>query len=530
MDAEQEKKFRFRMRLEAEQAAKSKAEKVDYSPHAADASSLGQVGTGIAESAIRMGSGLNTLTGNNVPFLPTQKDVDAISSYNEGSPLATAGRVGTDILTTAIPATKLTKAAQLWGKSAPMLADVALSAGQGALTANEGEGLAGAGMGAIGSLGGSAVGSLAGRAVNPAGRISKEAQATMDAGVPLTPGQLNPSGGRAGFESILAKVPHVGAAVRARQQEAVDAGIHSLAAQLDVPTVPAENAWDVLGKLKSKVDATYVEAFQEVPPGALNNFAHNVNSTAQQLSSMRGVQSGDSRDILRDITLGTAQIKNAASPEEAARIWKDVDRLIGDKGERYKATQDEWRKSFHTIAGPDASAKMLKADLVARQVNAIEKAVGAEKQVTPQKLAKALRKKGIDPQQVMQNAAQHGVVPQDVTRLGIDAAKLNNVADIVEQHAAPHRSPWVLPQIAAAIGMGGAYGALGGSVSAAGVAIPTLLGAGAARLAYSKPGMKYMTGQMGQRQRALARFLREGHGKTAARRLGATYLAEEENK
>jgi len=531
MDAEQEKRFRFRMRLEAEQAAMPQPEKEDFSPHAADASTMGQIGTGIAESAMRMGSGINTLAGGQIPFLPKQADIDKLSAYNEGSGLATAGRVGTDILASALPATRLTKAAQAWGKSAPMLADVALSTGQGALSANEGEGLGGASMGALGSLGGSAVGSLAGRVVNPAGRMSKESQMLLDAGAPLTPGHMvEPDSFGAGLEGVIAKVPFVGAGVRARQKESMDAGIHVLAKQLDVPTVPAENAWDVTQKLSTKVNDLYTEAFQEVPPDALKNFSHSLNSIVQKLSTIRGIKAGDSRDIARDISLATNQIKEATSPEEAARIWKDTDALIGEKGARFKPIQDSWRASFHAVAGPDATAKILKADLADRQVRAITKAVAAKTSVTPQMLAKELRKKEIKPAAVMQNAAQYGATPQDVTKLGIDAANLNNVADIMDKQAIINRSPWMLPQIIGALGAGTAYGALGGGISAAGVAIPTALGAAAARLAYSKPGMKYMTGQIGPRQRAIAQFLREGYGKTAARRIGATTLADEENR
>ena len=461
----------------------------------------------------RAAYGLADLVGQGTPEQKQLID-EGKAFVQETGPASTIGQIGGDVAMTGGPAVGLAKSVARFGKYAPAAADALFSAGYGALTADEGKGAMGAAMGAAGSGAGSAFGNMLGRVASPTGRLSKEAQYLIDEGVPLTPGQAAPDTFAGGIEPWIAKVPGVGGAVRARQQDAADATLGTLAKNLglnpaDVSGVPPQ---EIVSLLAAKVDDAYSSAARsavDLP----KKFQFDLMRSASQVQNLQGLPYGVGKDTMRELSLAMRLIKNAQTPEEAAKAWKNADSWLGSQGAVMQPVQDMWRQSFHRAAPKDASKKLLEADLLSRQVRAIEKGVGTKTDVTPEQLVRGVRATDIDPVQVAQNAGKY-IPAGDAAALGGSAAKMNNVADNAAKLARRKQAPWVIPQAAAAVGAGAYWGGLS-------TILPAALGGGlAARLGYTPLGVKYLTGQM-PGQNVVSDMLRTGAGKQALRRIGA---------
>ena len=433
---------------------------------------------------------------------------------NETGPASTAGAIGGDMVMLAGPAVRLTRAVAGLGKYAPMLADMVLSAGHGAVTAPTGQRTSGALSGAVGSGVGSAVGTVAARALAPAGRLGRDAQYLIDEGIPLTPGQAKPDSLIGGLEPWLAKVPLIGGPVRARQKDAADATLGALAKNLGVPKAALDGAspQEIVELLGRQVDTAYTNAASRAV-GLNKNFRFDLMRAAGQLQNLQGVPFGVSKDAMREMLLATRLIKNAKTPAEAARAWKNMDSWLGRQGAELAPLQETWRAAFHRVAPKDASKDLLDADLLSRQVRALERGVGTKSAVTPEQLARGLRATDIDPQQVTSNAAKY-IPGGDAAVLGGRAAKVNDLADASTRLTARQQSPWVIPQATAALGIGGYYGGMS--------AVPAIAGTGAlaTMLAYTKGGQKWGTSQIPALLRA-SEVMDTGAGKQVLRRLGA---------
>ena len=462
----------------------------------------------------RAAYGLAGLVGQGTPEQKQLLD-EGKAFVQETGPASTIGQIGGDVAMTAVPAVKLAKATARFGKYAPAAADALFSAGYGGLTADEGKGAAGAMMGAAGSGVGSGVGNVLGRIASPTGRLAPEAQGLINEGIPLTPGQAAPDTFMGGIEPWLAKVPVVGGAVRARQQDAADATLGVLAKKLglnpaDVSGIPPQ---EIVQLLATKVDDAYTSAALsavDLP----TKFQFDLMSSANQIQNLQGLPFGVGKDTTRELSLAMRLIKNAQTPEEAAKAWKNADSWLGSQGAVMQPVQDMWRQSFHRVAPKNASKQLLEADLLSRQVRAIEKGVGTKTDVTPEQLVRGLRSTKIDPKQVQQNAGKY-IPADDAAALGTKAAGVNTIANDAAELAKRKQAPWVIPQAAAALGAGAYWGG-------ASTVLPAALGgATAARLSYTPTGVKYLTGQM-PGQNFISDLLRTGAAKRALRRLGAS--------
>lgn len=470
---------------------------------------------GLKHSWDRAAYGLADLFGQQTPEMKgeLQRGKDFVQRTG---PMSTVGNIGGDIAQLAGPGAMAAGVKGL-GKYGPAALDMLLGAGHGGLTAEEGEGAKGATWGAVGSGLGSAAGTLAAKALAPAGRISPEAQKLIDAGIPLTPAQAAPDSWLGKAEPWIAKVPWVGSNARARQAAAAAAVTPALGRTMGVPNLTATAPQEVIAQLRQYTDDAYSAAARQATD--LNkNFKYDLRQAYTTLTHTRGIDPGIGKQLMRDLQLAQRQIAAAPDATTAAAVWKDMDALIGQAGERFKPLQDQWRASFHKVAPHNASAAFLRADLLDRQVRAIEKGVGTKTDVTPEQLVRGLRTVDIKPRAVEANAKQY-VHPQTAASLSQQAAKVNELGDAAANMTRRHQSPWVLPQAAAALGAGAYWGGASKLLPAA------LAGAGLASAAFTKPGVKWATSQY-PRTLQLAEWLRQGTGKQVARRLG-TEMSEE---
>jgi len=470
---------------------------------------------GLKHSWDRAAYGLADLVGQQTPEMKGQL-AHGKDFVQRTGPMSTVGNVGGDIAQLAGPGMALAGVKSL-GKYGPAVLDMLLGAGHGGLTAEEGEGTKGAAMGALGSSFGSAAGTVGAKVFAPAGKLDPNAQKLIDAGIPLTPGQAAPDSWLGKAEPWIAKVPLVGSNARARQADAAAATAPALGRAMGAPNLTATAPQEVVDQLRQYTSDAYSAAARQALD--LNKtFKYDLQQAFNTISQTRGIDPGIGKQLMRDLSLARQQIAAAPDAASAAAVWKDMDALIGQAGERFKPLQDQWREAFHKVAPHNASAALLRADLLDRQVRALEKGVGTKTDVTPEQLVRGLRTVDIKPHAVEANARKY-VHPQTAASLGQQAAKVNELGEAAASLAKRRQSPWVIPQAAAALGVGTYWGG-------ASTLLPAVLaGAGGASAAYTKPGLKWATSQY-PRALQLSEWLRQGAGKQAARRLG-TEMNEE---
>jgi len=402
---------------------------------------------------------------------------------------------------------------------AKLVGSILRSAGYGALT-NHAEDNAGAGAiaGGVGAgLGGVAAKGI-GRIANPTGYITPEKQALMTAGVPLTPGQAG-TGGMASLESVLERVPLLKSIVHARQKESTQALAGLYGKKMGIDVEPGATGQEVLKAANDAVEKGYSDAIVAMKPDGHTKFAPDMTIIKDQLNSITGVNPAIARATAADIVKQTAAIKAAKTKVEAGHLWKALDADLGALGDKFSKVKDTWRSAFHDIAGPEASHKMLNADLTFRQAEALKKGIGFGDTSSPLQLVKGLRRQAIDPEQVVANAQKY--IP-DASNLGAKAQELNQLGEGANQIMSSKPHPLgMASQIAAALGAGGLYSGA--------VAIPAMAGVGMGTAAglYTKKVLPYATGQLGKSQRAIATSLREGTTQQVAKRAGAAYANKE---
>lgn len=177
-----------------------------------------EVGLGIKDLAGKVG------IGSGLTF-EDQAKLAQMEQVHGGA--GTAARVGGELVTFAAPGGASQKMTTNAPRVIKALADIGTSAGVEALKAPTDTQSRGdrALTGAFGAAAGHTLLPLTGsvlRNLTGGVRASPEAQALLDAGVPLTPGMAR-GGGLQQIEQHLANLPVVGPAVRARQQDALTA-------------------------------------------------------------------------------------------------------------------------------------------------------------------------------------------------------------------------------------------------------------------------------------------------------------------
>ena len=350
---------------------------------------------GAKQSFTALGSGINTAVGKPEflqGVLPNQRDVNRLRKANEGSNMAALGTLGGD-LAQVLPAFGLTKALAPMGRAAQVAGDIGYSAGQGALTANEGEGAHGATLGAVGSVAGLGLGKALGRTVFPAGKLDPDAQMLIDAGIPLTPGQAAPKSFMNPLEKALTRVPILGGAVDARQADAAAGTTQALAQQfgLDPLQVAGQNGQRLVDTMGTDVARKYAKAADATVKSFSNSFNFDPVKASAIMHNTPGAELATIRQLEKDIPLVIAGVKNAATPADAFKAWKKGDELIGAAGPNFDNLKAAWRDEFHATAGKATSRDVLDADLSYRQLDALRNAVKGNRDATPKQDRKSTR-------------------------------------------------------------------------------------------------------------------------------------------
>jgi len=309
--------------------------------------------------------------------------------------------------------------------------------------------------------------------------------------------------------------------VRARQAEGEASMLAAIGRKIDTKIPANATPREAAALLRDNVSKQYTEAVTTVPLSAYHNFAAPIAQITSKLPTIPGQSQGAISGVLNDIVQAENLIRSAPSARVAGDKWKEIDSFLGTLGAGYAPIKDAWRKSFHDIAGPEASHKMLNADLSHKATTAVEKALGSSDAATSLQLVRSLRKHDLDPAAIRQDASKY---VGDTSNLSSKAAEINKIAEAGNELATKNIAPWVIPQVAAAAGIG-----------ASTLGIPTmasLLAAATAGTAsaYTKSMGKYMSGQLGNKQRLIAQSLREGLGKNIARRAAGAYATEQEKR
>lgn len=378
------------------------------------------VGAGAAFD--RAGRGISGLvrsvaraTGLEGPIPVDPQGVEDAALYRKHHPggWATAGEIGADVAMSAIPVAKggqvLTQTLGKLGRAAPMVGDVAANAAYSAATAPEDRGTAAA-WGAGGATAGRVLARTLGGAITP----TKEAQALMDQGVRLTPGQAAGKDHFANRVEQWASSNPIGALAiapaRARAlEDANQAAAHAVVRHVDDTVKLGRPPSEAIEQVRDRISNVYDEVLPnlQMPHRDLISLADQIARDVPANAVLVGKkQAGKLVDYLdRRILDNGNHMDDMASGE----FLKQVDSELGSYARTlakstnaeekiaapmwYQA-QGDWREYVMKAAAPDGEdfARLGKANTAYRQLLALEKALKASggERMTPRNLAKSL--------------------------------------------------------------------------------------------------------------------------------------------
>ena len=434
-------------------------------------------------------------------------DAALYQKYHPGG-WATAGEIGADVAMSAIPVAKVSTVggrvlSRALGRAAAPVADVAANAGYAAATAPEDRGTA-----ALGGGGGALAGRVLARTLGGAVTPTKEAQALMDKGVRLTPGQA------AGKDSLLNRVeqwassnpvsaltisPARARALEDANQAAAQAVVRHVDDAVKLGRPPAE----AIEQVRDHISNVYDEVLPrlQMSQGDLASLANQIAIHVPEESTLVGKKQAKSLADYLDRRI----IQNGRAADDVATgdFLKQVDSELGSYARTlakstnaeqkiaapmwYQA-QADWREYVMKAAAPDseAFARLGQANTAYRQLLALEKALrsGGGERFTARNLAKALEDSNVktgDLAELSRNMT--ATLPNTVPNSGTADRLLANA----------------LPSLL-----------IGGGVGANELGLDTLgTGLVAAGALGSRPGARMLTGQT-YAQRALIDALRSG--------------------
>ena len=301
------------------------------------ASPVDAFNTGIANAATRVAAGVGRLLPQALAkHLPTQADVDLLEAGSEGSVPARAGQIGMDLAATAPLA---------GGK---ILSQAAKMAGYGGLTANEGEAIKGAAIGA----GATAAVPVLGAVLRSAGRgVANVLGATTGAGREATKQAFKDAPGF--VENMRGKVPQSDVVDSARE------GVRNLRTQMHDNYATAKGGWagdttplsfDPINKVAQ--DAADKFSFKGVlQPGVedvqrqVQNILGTWQQNAAQDASFATVEGLDAlKRHLQDVT--PENVANRTGRSYVTEVVNGVKNAIIAQAPKYRAAmQDYWKRS-----------------------------------------------------------------------------------------------------------------------------------------------------------------------------------------
>jgi hypothetical protein len=299
-------------------------------------------------------------------------------------------------------------------KWAPRAADTAYGGLYGFNTAEEGEGLAGAGIGAATGLAGGFLGEKAMRGVGKAvrGVTDPAVQYLRQQGVPLTVGQAVGNSGVLGqgvkkVEDSLTSIPGVGNMVEARRMEGLDAFNHAAFQNAAPPGAEVTGVGAAgMDQLKKAVGEAYSNALDPVQimaddpqfiddlAGAIRSAQGIPNVNSAQDAAMAGLESRISGAINPDTDTMTGRGFQEAY-RGLARTGRE--RANGDYGHEIGQVMRQGQDALGEVLerqNPGAFQGFLEANAANRRANVLAQALGpaanqADELITPAQLNRA---------------------------------------------------------------------------------------------------------------------------------------------
>ena len=387
------------------------------------------------------------------------------------------------------------------GGQATLAARLATTVGGNAVLGaalNPDDPLKGVTWGAGGAVLGSTLGRVTGGLVKP----TPQAQALIDAKIPISVGQAAGKGSVMGrLEEGLASNPVSGSLInKARSAGAPALNVHAINQSIEgvtghpvpkglSPKEAVEHASDLVSKqyedalqyisttpnhLKSNTELALNSIVQEHPLLTPDQFKQMTQYVEGRTGKLAGNVSGDTLKFL-DTEIGQQARRLANSPNAGDKVasgaWYDLQVAI--------------RSAMEDGASGDNYTKVKAANDAYRNLVPIRKAISASDTPTPRQLVKAMERANVTTHPTYNLAeTAKDVLPASITNTG--------TADRLLTNAIP------------ALLLGGGYGANELGYPAVGTG---LIAAGALG---SKTGQKFMIGGYGSKQKAIAEALRRG--------------------
>lgn len=284
----------------------------------------------------------------------------------------------------AVPGAGAMKLAKTIGKAKrliPFTADVASSAGLGALQAPDvGENRL---MNAIGGGGSALLGGALGRALSKpfrGAKIDDEARVLMDEGVRLTPGQAASGSLPRALEQIAQWKLFSGKGVQRARQEGIR-DWNRLAFRVASP--PGHQVNDIgetgLIKMKEAFDNAYSSAWKNANKPSQTGMVNMINNVVRQ----GGELNADSQHVIRNLLMDVRDISYRYTPEKVEQLDKKLRRRINsafrennhDLGYALKEMKNDLREAI----GPDFAGKLRAIDNKYDSYRAIRKAATSKR-------------------------------------------------------------------------------------------------------------------------------------------------------
>lgn len=393
--------------------------------------------TGIANAATRVGAGLGKVLPQALAkHLPSQADVDLLEAGSEGSVPARVGQIGMDVAATApLMAGRLVSQAGKMGL-------------YGALTADKGQELQGAAIGA----GATAVAPALGAALNMAGRgVRNLLGTTSGAGAEATKQAFKDAPGF--VENMRGKVPESNVVESARQ------GAQTLRDNMKQRYATAKGGWagdntplslDPIIKEANDTAAKY--SFEGMPqPGVTDVYAKvssildDWKTQAAKNPAFTTVEGLDAlkrhlQDVIPD------NVANRTGRAYVTEVVNGVKKAITNQAPKYKeAMEDYWRSSneLDEITRSLSLGNKATTDTALRKLQSLTKPHAGERLTS----AAALEQVGADILPQVSGQAMSGWIPQGSLR-GIGGT----VASMHNPFLAPAFSPRVVGEATRAVG------------------------------------------------------------------------------
>jgi hypothetical protein len=339
----------------------------------------------------------------NILGLESNEDLAEAEKYDKPLMSTGGGRLGS-LLGETVPLAPLSSLA-----GPRLLAQALVGAGQGGLMAGPGNRLGGAVGGATAGALGPALGGVARKATYGV-NATPAARELIEAGVPLTPGQMNPSGIMNQLEQSAESIPGAKQVIEPARESAersYQALIMQRASAPGAPPIkPSENISDMLQQAQDSYAPLYAQAHGY--PVKTSSLAGDFRAASQAPGVPKSLQQSEYEWLKDRLT----QLPKNPQSEDLLQLRSDIrsrmrnanlktDTDSGHVANINSRAEQAVTSSLNSQLPPDALATLKSADANYGNYKIVENAVASSKDnlagLTPQKLSQAVFNATADP-------------------------------------------------------------------------------------------------------------------------------------